>query len=187
MATELRHHRLPTKAGWATLFGVVPDRGLHRRASDVFRVVAGLVLFALGTVGALSYSRFERSIHSAVESIPDPLLKVATIANGGGIVVAIVIVYAIALSSRRIRFISGISIALVGGGVLALGLQHVIDAPAVIGAAAKDLSQYPQYPPLRLTVLAAVFFVAGPELTRPSRRLMTTLLPNELRSGFQVS
>jgi hypothetical protein len=92
MTTELRHHRLPTKAGWATLFGVVPDRGLHRRASDVFRVVAGLVLFALGTVGALSYSRFERSIHSAVESIPDPLLKVATIANGGGIVVAIVIV-----------------------------------------------------------------------------------------------
>ena len=144
MSTVHRQHRLPTKAGWVTLFGVVPDRGLHRRASDVFRVVAGLVLFALGTVGALSYSKLERSIHSAVESLPDPLLKVATIANGGGIVVAIVVVYTIALSSRRIRFISGISIALVGGSVLTLGLQHLIDAPAVIGAAAKDLSQYPQ-------------------------------------------
>jgi uncharacterized membrane protein YbhN (UPF0104 family) len=176
MPTVRRRRRLPTKAGWVTLFGVVPDHGLHRRASDVFRVIAGLVLFALGTVGALSYSKLERSIHSAVESLPDPLLRVATIANGGGIVVAIVVVYVIALSSRRIRFISGLSIALVGGSVLALGLQHLIDAPAVVGAAAKELSQYPQYPPLRLTVLAAVFFVAGPELTRPSRRLMTTLL-----------
>ena len=176
MTTRQRTHHLPTRAGWATLFGVVPDHGLHRRASDVLRVVAGVILFGLGTVGALSYSRFERSVHSAVESLPDPLLKVASIANGGGVVVAIIVIYVIALSSRRLRFIAGISIALGGGILLTWGLQHLIDAPSVIGAAAKGLSHYPQYPPIRITVLAAVFFVSGPELTRPSRRLMMTLL-----------
>ena len=176
MATRQRTHHLPTRAGWATLFGVVPDHGLHRRASDILRVAAGVILFGIGTVGALSYSRFERSVHSAVESLPDPLLKVASIANGGGLVVAIIVIYVIALSSRRLRFIAGISIALGGGILLAWGLQHLIDAPSVIGATAKGLSRYPQYPPIRITVLAAVFFVSGPELTRPSRRLMMTLL-----------
>ncbi len=175
--TQRRHtHHLPTKAGWLTLFGVVPDHGLHRRSSDVLRVVSGVLLFALGTIGALSYSHFERSIHSAVESLPDPVLRVASIANGGGVVVAIIVVYVIALSSRRMRFIAGITIALGGGALIVLGLQHLIDAPSVVGAAAKGLSHYPQFPPLRITVLAAVFFVAGPELTRPSRRLMMTLL-----------
>lgn len=176
MTTRQRAHRLPTRAGWATLFGVVPDHGLHRRASDILRVVAGVILFGLGTVGALSYSRFERSVHSAIESLPDPLLRVASIANGGGVVVAIIVIYVIALSSRRLRFIAGISMALGGGILLAWGLQHLIDAPSVIGAAAKGLAHYPQYPPVRITVLAAVFFVSGPELTRPSRRLMMTLL-----------
>lgn len=176
MTTRQRTHHLPTRAGWATLFGVVPDHGLHRRASDILRVVAGLILFGLGTVGALSYSHFERSVHSAVESLPDPLLRVASIANGGGVVVAIIVIYVIALSSRRLRFIAGLSIALGGGILLTWGLQNLIDAPSVIGAAAKGLTHYPQYPPVRITVLAAVFFVSGPELTRPSRRLMMTLL-----------
>ncbi len=165
-----------TKAGWTTLFGVVPDHGLHRRSSDVFRVIVGVLLFALGTVGALSYSHLERSIHNVVEALPDPILALAKIANGGGVTAAILVVYVIALSSRRIRFITGISLALVGGWLVTLGLQHLIDAPAVIDAAAKNLTHYPQYPPVRLTVLSTVFFVAGPELTRPTRRLMSILL-----------
>ncbi|MSX35273.1 MAG: hypothetical protein F2784_10180, partial [Actinobacteria bacterium] len=165
-----------TKAGWATLFGVVPDHGLHRRSSDVFRVIVGVLLFALGTVGALSYSHLERSIHNVVEALPDPLLALAKIANGGGVTASIIVVYVIALSSRRIRFVTGLSLALVGGWLITLGLQHLIDAPSVIGATAKNLSHYPQYPPVRLTVLSTVFFVAGPELTRPSRRLMSVLL-----------
>ena len=176
MAQRERTRHFPARASWATLFGVVPDHGLHRRASDILRVAAGLLLFALGTIGALSFSPFERSVHSAVEAIPDPLLTAARVANGGGIIVAVVVVYIIALSSRRLRFIAGLTIALVAGTLIAFGLQHLIDAPAVIGAASKNLVDYPQYPPVRLTVLAAVFFVAGPELTRPSRRLMTTLL-----------
>ncbi|MEX1217456.1 MAG: lysylphosphatidylglycerol synthase domain-containing protein [Acidimicrobiales bacterium] len=176
MTTPVRSRRLATKAGWLTLFGVVPDRGLHRRASDILRIIAGSVLFGLGTVGALSYSRFEQSVHAAVESLPDPLLSIARFANGGGLVVAILVVFAIALSSRRIRFISGVTLAIGGAWVIALALQRLIDAPAIIDATAKGLTSYPQYPPLRLTVLAAVFFVAGPELTRPSRRLMSSLL-----------
>lgn len=176
MNERTRVRRFPNRASWATLFGVVPDHGLHRRASDILRVVGGLLLFALGTLGALSYSSLERSVHSAVESLPGPLLTFARVTNGGGIAVAIVVVYAIALSSKRLRFIAGISLALVGGVLIVSGLQHLIDAPSIVDAASKGLSEYPQYPPIRLTVLAAVFFVAGPELTRPSRRLMTILL-----------
>lgn len=172
------HHagHLPARAGWATLFGVVPDHGLHRRPSDVVRIAVGLILFALGTAGALSYSRLERSIHSAVTALPDPVLRAASIANGGGIVVAVIVIYVIALSSRRLRFIAGVTLALGVGIALCIALQHLIDAPSVVGATAKNLAEYPQYPPVRLTVLAAIFFVSGPELTRPSRRLMTALL-----------
>ena len=81
-----------TKAGWTTLFGVVPDHGLHRRSSDVFRAIVGVLLFALGTVGALSYSHLERSIHNVVEALPDPILAIARVANGGGVTASILVV-----------------------------------------------------------------------------------------------
>lgn len=176
MARSATKRHLSTRAGWSTLFGVVPDRGLRRRPSDILRVILGLILFALGTAGALSYSKLERSVHGAVSALPDPILRVASVANGGGVVIAVIVVFAIALSSRRIRFIAGLSMALGIGIGACVALQHLIDAPSVVDAAAKGLSDYPQYPPIRLTVLAAIFFVAGPELTRPSRRVMITLL-----------
>jgi uncharacterized membrane protein YbhN (UPF0104 family) len=174
MTTTL--HPRSSRATWMALFGVVPDRGLHRRASDITRIILGAILVFAGAIDALSYSPIERSIHSIVNDLPSIFLTMFDIANGGGIVVAVTVVFIVAVSSRRIRFVTAVLAAAGAGALFSFGLQHLIDAPKVVEAATKGLTGYPQYPSLRLTVLAAVFFVASPELTRPSRRLMMTLL-----------
>lgn len=154
------------------MFGVVPDHGLHRRPTDVVRVIVGLVVFLVGAVGAVSYSSWERATHDVVASVPRPILQTFSFVDGIGTGVAIALVLVVALAVRRPRFIAAVVLAAGVGAGLALGLQHLIDAPAAIDAAAKGITGYPQYPSMLLTMVAAVFIVATPEITRPFRRLL---------------
>lgn len=176
-----------TRATWGALFGVVPDHGLHRRPSDVLRVITGALIAAFGVVAARNYSSFEQAVHSAFEALPEIFGKIFRIANGGGIAVAIGVVFIVALSSRRIRFIGSLIVT----SALALGttalLQHLVNAPEAVDAARKQLSSYPEYPSARLVAVAAIFFVAGPELTRPSRRLLMFLLVLVSASSLSVT
>ena len=172
----MRRPRTPTRASWLTLFGTVPDHGLQRRASDIARIVAGVVLMLVGAVASHTYDRLEKAVQDLVSALPDPVLTAARVVNGGGLVVALVVLAIVALSSRRPRFIAKVALA---GGIaigLTIVLQHIVDAPGAVDAANKGLTGYPQYPGLRLVLVAAVFFVAGPEMTRPSRRLLKALL-----------
>jgi uncharacterized membrane protein YbhN (UPF0104 family)/tRNA A-37 threonylcarbamoyl transferase component Bud32 len=182
-----RNRRIRVHATWGALFGVVPDHGLHRRASDVLRVIAGVIVVAFGVVAARDYSSLEHAIHSVATAFPKPVGQVFRVVNGGGLVVAITGVFIVAISSRRIRFIG----SLIAASLLALGLttvlQHLVDAPAAIDAAQKQLADYPQYPSMRLALVSAVFFVSGPELTRPSRRLMMVLLVIVSASALSVT
>lgn len=155
------------------MFGVVPDHGLHRRPSDVLRVVAGLSVFVLGTVGAMTYSSWERTTHDVVSSVPRPILRAFGFANGAGLVIGIGVVAVVALAVRRPRFIAAVLLAIGVGSGVALALQHLIDAPGAVDAASRGLQDYPQYPAMGMVVSAAVFFVAAPEITRPFRRLLT--------------
>jgi len=170
------HHRLPTKAKWAALFGVVPDRGLHRRPSDVLRVIIGTVVVGVGAAASYRYSSLEKNIHELVTNAPNELLRLFRMVNGGGLIASAIVVFAIALSSRRLRFIASLIAATASALCLSALLQYLVNAPNVINAAAKGLSNYPQYPSIRISCIAAIFFVSAPELTRPSRRLMMILL-----------
>lgn len=154
------------------MFGVVPDHGLHRRPSDVLRLLAGLVVFGFALIGSLNFSSWERTAHDVISSVPRPVLRVAAFTSGAGVVVAVAVVLAVALAVRRPRFIAAVVVAAGGGAAIAWGLQEAIDAPAHVGAAAKGLDGFPQFPAVPLVVLSAVFLVAGPEVTRPFRRLM---------------
>ena len=158
------------------MFGVVPDHGLHRRPTDVLRAVAGLVVFLLGSLGAITYSSWERTTHDVVSDVPRPVLRVFSFANGAGLAIGIVVVLVVAVVVRRPRFIGAVLLAIAAGAVSAVGLQHLIDAPGAVDAASRGLKDYPQYPALGIVVTSAVFFVAAPEITRPFRRLLTWTL-----------
>lgn len=176
-----------TRATWSALFGVVPDHGLHRRPSDVLRVIVGVLVAAFGVVAARNYSSFEQAVHSAFAALPQIFGQIFRIANGGGIVTAVGVVFVVALSSRRIRFIGSLLVtAALAFGSAAL-LQTLVNAPGAVEAAQKQLASYPEYPSIRLVTVAAIFFVAGPELTRPSRRLMMFLLVLVSASSVSVT
>lgn len=155
------------------MFGVVPDHGLHRRPTDVLRVLAGLVVFVIGTVGAVTYSSWERTAHDVVSAVPRPVLRAFGLANGAGLIFGIGVVLVVALAVRRPRFIGAVLLAILSGAASAYALQHLIDAPGAVDASSRGLEHYPQYPAIGLVIAAAVFFVAAPEITRPFRRLLT--------------
>lgn len=158
------------------MFGVVPDHGLHRRPTDVVRILAGLVVFLLGLLGALTYTSWEKTAHDVFADIPRPLRELFSFFNGTGVAISLIAVLAVAIAVRRPRFIGSVLVAGGSAVLLGFGFQHLIDAPAVIDAASRGLSHYPQYPDITIALVAAVFFVAGPEITRPFRRLLQWIL-----------
>lgn len=140
------------------------------------RVVLGLLAFLFGLIGARTYSSWEQTAHDLVSAVPRPVRSAFTFANGAGIVLAVGVVLAVALAVRRPRFIGAVLLAGGLSAALSFALQGVVDAPAAIGAAARGIDDYPQFPAVGISIVAAVFFVAGPEITRPFRRLLFWLL-----------
>lgn len=169
--TETRRDRV--RSSWRAMFGVVPDRGLHRRPTEILRIFVGLLLLGLGALRASSISPVEESIHNVVTSLPDVIVTGLRWINTTGALVAIAVVVIAALISRRPRFIG--VIALSAGATLLLGriLETMVSRPH---DSSGPIAGYPAFPSLRLAVVAAVFFAASPELTRPARRLMSILL-----------
>ncbi len=115
----------------------------------------------------------EQSVHDVVTSLPSAMVTLLRWINTTGALVAITVVAIAALISRRARFIG--VVVLSAGLTFALGrlLGSVVRLPH---DASGTVAGYPQFPNLRLAVVAAVFYAAGPELTRPARRLMLALL-----------
>jgi uncharacterized membrane protein YbhN (UPF0104 family) len=155
------------------MFGVVPDRGLHRRPTEIIRMLVGVLLVALGAITATHVSAFERSFHDLVIGLPEPIITTLRWLNTTGAVAAVVLVLLAALIARRPRFIGAIVLAGAITWVIGRVLDGLIDAPNSVGP---SVGRYPEYPNMRLAMVAAVFFVASPELTRPARRLCTVLL-----------
>lgn len=155
------------------MFGVVPDKGLQRRPTEIVRIFVGLLLVLLGAFNARSISDLERSVHSTIADLPGTLVTMLRWLNTTGALVALGIVIIAALASRRARFIG--VVALAAGLTIAAG--RLLDG--LVGTAHDangPIAGYPAFPSLRLAVVAAVFYAAAPELTRPARRVMTILL-----------
>jgi len=172
MTTALTR-RQRVRSSWATVFGVVPDKGLHRRPTEIIRMAVGLLFLALGALTARHVSSFEQSLHDVAVSLPSALSTSLRWLNTTGAIAAVVLIAVSALLARRPRFIGGVLLAAALTWGMGRALDTFIDAP---GAVADSVGHYPVYPNLRLAVVAAVFFVATPELTRPARRLVTVLL-----------
>jgi uncharacterized membrane protein YbhN (UPF0104 family)/tRNA A-37 threonylcarbamoyl transferase component Bud32 len=167
---------LTARPTWGTLFGVVPDRGMRRRPSEVARVILGALVVALGAVAARNLSHIEVVFRDLVQALPDAILEGLKVLNGAGALISVLVVLGAALAARRIRFIGGVVVAAGLSAVVTHGLQQLVDAPGSVAGSAAVAGTYPDYPNMRLAVLAAVFFVAAPELTRPARRIQWLLL-----------
>jgi uncharacterized membrane protein YbhN (UPF0104 family) len=150
----------------------VPDRGLLRRPSEVARILIGALVVAVGAYASRHYTGPEQLVRDLILQLPTSVLDALRVLNGAGVLLSVLVVLLAALFSRRIRFIGGVVVAGLLGVGSAWALQGVVDAQGAVG----DVAGYPPYPSIRLTWLAAVFFVAAPELTRPARRLQWLLL-----------
>ena len=173
---------LTRRSTWSTLFGVVPDRGVRRRPSELARIGLGVLAVVVGAIAARHDTEPEELVRDLVHQLPDGVVEGLKALNGAGVLLSVAAVLVAALAARRIRFLGGVVLA--GGLSVLLGrwLQGVVDAPGATG-----LGGYPDYPSLRLAGLAAVFFVAAPELTRPARRLQWLLLVTVAASVIAVT
>lgn len=171
--TQVSSRRERFRSSWSSVFGVVPDQGLERRPTEIIRAFVGLLCLALGILTATAISPLEQSAHDVIDSLPDAILHGLRWMNLTGALLAGGVVLLAALLSRRPRFIGSVLLAAALAAGLTILLRQVIDAPHASGG---PPGGYPEFPNLRLSVLAAVFFVSGPEITRPARRLMWVLL-----------
>lgn len=178
--------RTPQKrtTSWKALFGVVPDRGLRRRPSEVGRIALGALVVTIGAIGARNLSDAEVLFKQLVDDLPSVVLSALEVLYDAGAAIAVAVLLLAAVVARRPRFVIGILASAALAGAVGIGLQHWIDAPAAL---ADPPAGYPQYPTLRLAVLAAVFFAAAPELTRPARRLQWLLLVGVSISAVTVT
>jgi uncharacterized membrane protein YbhN (UPF0104 family) len=171
-----RLHRLVSRPTWGAVLGVVPDRGLRRRPSEVARIVVGALVVVIGAVRARHLSQVEVLVHDAVLALPSAVVDTLRVLNGAGVLLSFLAVVLASLLARRIRFIGSVAVAAAAAALVGLGLQQWVDAPGAVAGAEAVTGTFPEYPTLRLSVLAAVFFVAAPELTRPARRIQWVLL-----------
>ena len=139
-------------------------------------MLLGALVVVVGGVAARNLTRIEIAFHDVVTALPDSILDGMRIINGAGALIAVLVVLAASIAARRIRFIGGVLVAAGLSAAIGEWFQQVVDAPAAVAASNTIDGTFPEYPNLRLCVLAAVFFVAAPELTRPARRLQWALL-----------
>ena len=177
---------LTSRPTWGALFGVVPDRGMRRRPSEVVRVALGALVVLVGALRARDLGLLDRAVRDVVQALPSAALEVLRVLNGFGTLTALLAVFAAAVAARRIRFIGGVLVAGVVAAGLTLVLQAWVDAPGALASSGVQ-PPLPDYPSLRLAVLAAVFFVAAPELTRPARRVQWILLAGVWASALAVT
>jgi hypothetical protein len=93
------------------MFGVVPDKGLQRRPTEIIRIFVGLLLVLLGAINATTISPIERSVHSTIVNLPSVILTSLRWMNTTGSIVALGIMVVAALASRRPRFIGVVALA----------------------------------------------------------------------------
>lgn len=170
-ASTTRRERV--RSSWSALFGVVPDKGLQRRPTEILRIVVGLLLVSFGALNASTVSPIEQSVHDVVAQLPSGAITALRWLNTSGALIAVGIVAIAAILSRRPRFIGVVALAGTLTYVLGRALDSLVGAPH---DASGPIAGAAQFPNLRLAVVAAVFYAAGPELTRPARRLMVILL-----------
>jgi uncharacterized membrane protein YbhN (UPF0104 family) len=163
----------------AAIFSIVPDGAVRRRPSDIARIVAAaLVVTATGIAEVKDLTGAENAVYDFFTATP---VAVDWIFRVGYWLLPIVVgaILVGALVGRHGRMVAAIGLAAAGTATAGFALDAAIGArtSASLTEAGIDLSHgTPDYPPMALAVAAAAVLVAGPYLTRPTRRLARALV-----------
>jgi uncharacterized membrane protein YbhN (UPF0104 family)/tRNA A-37 threonylcarbamoyl transferase component Bud32 len=146
----------------------------NRRTIDGVLLAVGSLVVGLGAVIAESASAEDEDVEQALVTVLGWAPAVWRVALSGALVLAWAIV-ADALLRRRWALVRDLAVALIVVGGLASVLGRLVDADW-FPIEAHLWSRW-GFPELRLAFVVAVLVVAGPELIRPVRRLVTWLVP----------
>ena len=167
--------RLPGRR-WPRLFAAAADEPRARRATDLIVAVAALLGLGLLAASAEPQAAIERAVISFVRSFPEAADGVWRILVDLLVLAALVVVAATVVR-RRWAVLRDVVLALVVTLVGALLVGRVVRGNWPAGWDwLRDTGPGAWFPSVRVALPAAVVLAAGPQLTRPARRLLRWLL-----------
>ncbi len=155
------------------VFGHADERPYRRLVGDWIRLVLAGALVAVSAANPQFLRATERALDAFFATLPGSLDGLFEVLLAVGYLWGIALVALAALVARRYRLAAVIA----AGGLAAWGIARflgfAVDGESAWSALGSVFSSNEpgHYPAVRLAVLAAVVFVAGPFLTRPVRRL----------------
>ena len=163
-----RFRSLPTHT-----FGPASEEPYRRRTSDWVRVVVAVVALALLVAYHDNPSHANQDLFRFFNGLPDDLQPFFQTLYWAGTLWTVLVVAAAAFIGRRWRLARDLTIAGVLAAVAARAMAQLVDEQSLSKTfdEVTRLGQSPQFPLVRLAVVAAVVAAASPYVTRPTRRL----------------
>jgi glycosyltransferase 2 family protein len=158
------------------IFGIVPDEAVRRHPSELWRILAAVIVLAVTGVLSRHVSTWEKAAYTLMADLPEGLRDafwVLYLLGTAGVLLGLAIAVLVA---RRLRFALVLTAAGLVALVLGLALQSLVDSAAVRQAAGLDDPSTPEFPVVLLAVATAVILVASSYLTRTARHLLIGLL-----------
>jgi uncharacterized membrane protein YbhN (UPF0104 family) len=152
---------------------------VRRRPSDLVRVVlAALVVAVTGVAATKHLTAVEKSVYDFFSSAPSALDWAFRVGYWLLPTAALAIVVG-AIVGRHVRMVIAIAIAAAATAAIGVALDAAIGSTTseALARAGADLTHgAPDYPPIALAAAAGAALVAGPYLTRPTRRTVRVLV-----------
>ena len=157
------------------MFGIVAEGRTRRRPTDIGKVLLAAIGVTLCAVGADEVPELEEGVFDLLASLPgglEPVFRVLYVV--APIVAGILLVTA--LVARRPRLLATQLLALGVAWGAAAALAAAVELPDAVEAAGRAVhGRRPDFPIVLLATSAAVLLAARPYLTRPARRMVSTV------------
>ena len=163
-----RFRSLPTHT-----FGPASEEPYRRRTSDWVRVAVAVVALGLLVAYHDNPSHANQDLFRFFNGLPNDLQPFFQTLYWAGTLWTVLVVAAAAFIGRRWRLARDLTIAGVLAALVARVMAQLVDEQSLSKTfdEVTRLGQSPQFPLVRLAVVAAVVAAASPYVTRPTRRL----------------
>jgi uncharacterized membrane protein YbhN (UPF0104 family)/tRNA A-37 threonylcarbamoyl transferase component Bud32 len=151
------------------VFGVVSQKDIRRRPSDIVRVAGALVFLVLSSVATANLTEQQKRLYDLLHDLPQWIGSICDVLYKAGTVGVVVVVLLALLVTRRF----GVAGRVVGAGVVAAVVdvitREIVDS-ASVRANAGFVHGVPEFPALVVAVATGALLVVLPFLVRPARR-----------------
>ena len=153
-------------------FGVIPQGGVRRRASDAVQLVLASLLIAICAVVTHGFAARDDGFYEWLSELPSWLDALGTGLFLSCTVGAVTVVVLALLLSRNLRLVLTLVVVGVLTALLAGPMSNLIDLDALLRAAGVDTSSLSAESVVWLAVATAVLLTVAPYLVRPARRFV---------------